>query len=131
HTSFGPIDVFGSDVAVAATVAAAIVAGAWWGFAPLRRARTLWAVAAALLVLYGASCFWTPLDHTGKHLITTAKVAEYALLAPAVVLLFRRRVDIDRFLAVFVGWSVAATGWGLLQFLGVTNASTQPGSVQQ
>ena len=121
HTSFGPIDVFGSDIAVAATVAAALLAGAWWGFAPLRRARTLWAVAGALLALYGASCFWTPLDHTTKHLITAAKIGEYALLAPAVVLLLRRRVDVDRFLLVFVGWSVAASAWGLLQFLGLVN----------
>ena len=94
HTSFGPVDVFGSDIAVAATVAAALVAGAWWGFAPLRRPRTLWALAGALLALYAASCFWTPLDHTTKHLITAAKIGEYALLAPAIVLLLgaaRRR----------------------------------------
>lgn len=121
HTSFGPVDVFSSDVAVAATVAAALVAGAWWGFAPLRRPRALWAVAGALLALYVASCFWTPLDQTGKHLITAAKIAEYALLAPSVVLLLRRRIDIDRFLLVFVGWSVAASAWGLLQFLGLVN----------
>jgi O-antigen ligase/polysaccharide polymerase Wzy-like membrane protein len=121
NTSFGPIDVFGSDIEVAATVAAALVAGAWWGFAPLRRPRTLWAVAGALLTLYVASCFWTPLDHPTKHLITAAKIGEYALLAPAVVLLLRRRRDVDRFLFVFVGWSVAASGWGLLQFLGLVD----------
>jgi O-antigen ligase len=121
HTSFGPVDVFGSDIAVAATVAAALVAGAWWGFAPLRRARNLWIVAGAMLALYFASCFWTPLDDTTEHLITAAKIAEYALLAPAVVLLLRRRVDVDRFLLVFVGWSVAASVWGFLQFLGLVS----------
>ena len=46
---------------------------------------------------------------------------EYALLAPAVVLLFRRAVDLERFLVVFVVWAAAAGGWGLLQFLGVVN----------
>ena len=121
HTSFGPVDVFGSDVAVAATVVAALVAGAWWGFGPLRRPLMLWAVAGALLVLEAASCFWRPLDHATTHLITAAKLAEYALLAPAIVLLLRRRVDVDRFLLVFVGWSAVASAWGLLQFLGVAN----------
>ena len=55
------------------------------------------------------------------HLITAAKVVEYALLAPAAVLLFRRRVDLDRFFAVFVGWSARGGLWGLLQFLGVVS----------
>ena len=117
----GPIDVFGSDIAVAATVAAALLAGAWWGFAPLRRSRAFWTVAGALLTLIVVSCFWTPLDHTQKHLITAAKIVEYALLAPSLVLLLRRRVDVDRFLLVFVGWSAAASAWGLLQFLGLVN----------
>jgi O-antigen ligase len=37
------------------------------------------------------------------------------------VLLMRRRVDLDRFLLAFVGWSVAASAWGVLQFLGLVN----------
>ena len=121
QTSLGPLDVYGSDVAVAATVAAALIAGAWWGFAPLRRSALLWTVAGALLALIVVSCFWTPLDHTQKHLITAAKLVEYALLAPSLVLLLRRRIDVDRFLLVFVGWSAAASSWGLLQFLGLVN----------
>jgi O-antigen ligase len=48
-------------------------------------------------------------------------MVEYALLAPSVVLLFRRAVDLDRFLTVFVVWAAAAGVWGLLQFLGVVN----------
>jgi O-antigen ligase len=59
--------------------------------------------------------------HTQKHLITAAKLIEYALLAPSVVLLLRRRIDVNRFLLVFVGWSAAASTWGLLQFLGIVN----------
>ena len=53
------------------------------------------------------------------HLVTAAKIVEYALLAPSLVLLLRRRVDVDRFLIAFVAWSAAASSWGLLQFLGV------------
>ena len=121
HTSFGPLDIFGSDVAVAAIVAAALLAGVWWGCSPLRRTPALWTVAGALLALIVASCFWTPLDHTQKHLITAAKIVEYALLAPSLVLLLRRRVDVERFLLVFVGWSAAASTWGLLQFLGLVD----------
>jgi hypothetical protein len=121
HTSLGPLDIFGSDLAIAATVAAALVAGFWWGFAPLRGPRTLWVVAGALLALIVVSCFWTPLDHTEKHLISAAKFVEYALLAPSLVLLLRRRVDVDRFLVVFVAWSAVASAWGLLQFLGLVN----------
>ena len=67
------------------------------------------------------ACFWQPLESPTKHLVTAAKVIEYALLAPAAVLLFRRAVDLDRFLAVFVAWAAAAGVWGLLQFLGVVN----------
>ena len=121
HTSLGPIDVYSSDVAAGVVVLAALVAGARFGWAPLRRPLTLWILAGALLALFLVSCFWQPLDHTTKHLVTAAKIVEYALLAPAVVLLVRRRVDLDRFLWVFVGWNVAASGWGVLQFLGLVN----------
>ena len=48
-------------------------------------------------------------------------MAEYALLAPSVVLLFRHSVDLDRFFAVYVAWSAAAAGWGLLQFFGLVD----------
>jgi O-antigen ligase/polysaccharide polymerase Wzy-like membrane protein len=37
------------------------------------------------------------------------------------VLLFRRRVQVERFLWAVVVWSAAATGWGLLQFVGAVN----------
>src|SRR5207237_1403764 len=33
----------------------------------------------------------------------------------------RRRAQVDRFLVAFVAWSVAATGWGFLQFVGAVN----------
>jgi hypothetical protein len=121
HASIGPIDVYSSDVAVAVVALAALAAGVQLGWAPLRRPLLLWAVAGALLLVFVVSCFWRPLDHTTKHLVTAGKIVEYALLAPSVVLLLRRRTDLERFLWVFVGWNVAAAGWGVLQFLGLVN----------
>lgn len=121
HASLGPVDVYGSDVAIAVVLVAALVIGWQLGWAPLRRPRTLWIAAGSLLALFVISCFWRPFDQTETHLITAAKEIEYALLAPALVLLVRRRIDVERFLLVLVGWSAAATGWGALQFLGLVN----------
>jgi hypothetical protein len=121
HASFGPVDVYTSDLALAVVVAAAIAAGFRSGWAPLWPARPLWIAAGSLLALFVISCFWSPADQTQTHLITAAKYIEYALLAPALVLLLRRRIDVDRLLLVLIGWSVAASGWGVLQFLGVVN----------
>jgi len=121
HASFGPVDVYSSDIALAIVVAAAFVVGVRSGWAPLWRPRLLWIAAGALLALFVVSCFWSPPDQTQTHLITAAKYIEYALLAPALVLLLRRRIDVDRLLLVMIGWSVAASGWGVLQFLGVVN----------
>ena len=121
HASVGPFDVFGSDVAIVVVLVAALAAGAAFGWRPLRRPLLLWGVAAALLAWFLLTCFWRPLDHPQTHLVTLAKVAEYALLAPALVLLLRRPAHVDRFLLAFVAWSVAASGWGLLQFVGAVN----------
>jgi O-antigen ligase len=121
HASVGPVDVYGSDVAILVTLLAAAAAGICFGWERLLRPRALWLVAAALLVLLAVSCLWRPIEAPKTHLITAAKVIEYALLAPAAVLLFRRTVDLERFLAVFVAWNVAASVWGLLQFLGIVS----------
>ncbi len=110
-----------SDLAVLVTVSAAAASGVCFGWAPLRAGRGLWLATTALFALLTVSCFWQPTQAVGTHLVSLAKLAEYALLAPAVALLLRRRADLDRFLAVFVVWAAAASGWGLLQFLGVVN----------
>ena len=120
HASFGPVDVFGSDVAIALVLAAAVAAGLLFGWR-LRAALALWIVAGALLALLVVSCFWTPLAATTTHLVTAGKIVEYALLAPAIVLLLRTARQLELFLAVFVAWSAAATGWGVLQFLGAVS----------
>jgi O-Antigen ligase len=121
HVSVGQLDVYGSDLAVLLTVIAAAAAGMLFGWERVLAPRLLWLVAGGLLAMFAAACFWRPLQDTTAHLITLAKFAEYALLAPAAVLLFRRSVDVSRFLAVFVAWCAAASGWGLLQFLGLVN----------
>src|SRR5581483_5915504 len=123
HTTIGPFDVYSSDVAVAVVVLVALAAGFALGWQPLRRPVVLWCVVA---------CFWRPLEETTSHLVTAAKVWEYALLAPAVTLLIRRRIHVERLLVVFVAWSVAASGWGLLQFLGLVNEfrGRRPGQLE-
>jgi len=126
HGKVGPADVYGSDIAIALVVASAIAAGVLWGFEPLARGRVLWIVAGAFLALFVISCFWQPIEKPTKHLVTAAKSIEYALLAPAIVLLFRRRVDVDRFLYMFVAWAVAAAGWGVLMFFAIVDDPEGP-----
>jgi O-antigen ligase len=110
-----------SDVAVLAVVAAGIVAGRRLGFGGLRHGRPLW-FAAGLFFLWiaveigfraGSSSYpWQ------THGVTAAKFFEYALLAPAVVLILRRHADLLLLLGAVVAWSVLATFVGLLQFFG-------------
>ena len=116
--SVGPVHVYGSDIVIALTVIAAVAAGMRYGWAPLVRPRALWLVAAVFLVYLGITCFWRPVEDLRHHFVTYAKIVEYALLAPALVLLLRRREQLNRFLVAFVVWCCAASGWGLLQFLG-------------
>jgi len=119
HATVGGVDVYGSDVVIVVTLVAALAAGVLFGWRPLARGRSLWVVAGAFLVLLGASCLWRPVESLGTHATTWAKLVEYALLAPALALLLRTRRQVERFLLVFVVWCAAASGWGLLQFLGV------------
>jgi hypothetical protein len=121
HGTIGAVDVYGSDVAVALVILAGLSAGVLFGWSPLARAKALWTVAGALLSLFVVSCFWRPVEQTTTHLVTAAKIWEYALLAPALVLLLRRRGQVERFVWAFVAWGVAAGGWGLLQFVGAVN----------
>jgi len=121
HVQVGPLHIFASDLAVGLVVLAAIVAGVRWGWEPLTRPRALWTFACLLLALLLASCFYRPLMNTSKHLVSLSKIYEYALLTPSVVLLLRRRVDFERFLAAFVAVNVAASIWGILEFLGLVN----------
>jgi O-antigen ligase len=110
-----------SDFAVLAVVVAALVAGVRSGFARLRRGTPLWLaailyfawIAIEVLIPHGTAGY-----PTAKHGVTAAKLAEYALLAPSVVLVLRNRVEVRLVFAIFTAWSVLATIVGIVQFFG-------------
>ena len=82
-----------------------------------------------------ASCFY-PLagsdPYTWRtHLLSAGKFAEYVLLAAAVLVLVRRRADLDLVVWTVVLWSVAASAIGLLQMVGVDFASAWPAGRRQ
>jgi hypothetical protein len=117
------IDATLADAAIACVLVAAALRGRSEGWQPLARARVLFGLAAAF-VLLGALSLATPLllgeDYElTTHAISVAKFAWYATLLPATVLLVRSTVDLVPLARAVVAWSVAATSWGLLQFLGV------------
>ena len=135
HVNYQPKATFGagstvvgielSDVAVLVVVVASLIAGLRDGWRPLRHGRPLWIAGGVFLGLVVASTFHPLLwqDHYRflKHLVTAAKFCEYALLAPAVVLLLRSRREALPLLWGATVWSAAATGWALLQFAGLVN----------
>jgi O-antigen ligase len=114
-----------SDLAVLAVALTALWAGVREGWAPLRAGRAIWiAVAAVLLAVFAATFYGLarpPHYRFLTHLVTAAKFAEYAFLAPAVPLLLRTRRDVALLFWAIAAWSVAATAWGLLQFAGLVN----------
>jgi hypothetical protein len=119
------IDATLADFAIACVVAAAVVRGRREGWQPLRRARWLLLFTAAF-VLVGAASLATP-SLLGEeyalapHAVSVAKFAWYAALLPAAILVVRTTREAVPLLRALVAWSVAATGWGLLQFLGVVS----------
>ena len=117
-----------ADFGVLAVVIGAAVVARRGGLAPLRPGSTVWLPAGGFLVLLLAACFYPRLrqpDYDSFTYLTAAlKFCEYALLAPAAVLLLRRRRDVEAMLAALVVWSAAMTTVGVLQFLGVVNDFT-------
>jgi O-antigen ligase len=110
-----------SDFAVLAVVVAGVVAGVRRGFAPLRRGRALWLSAALYFAWVGIDIL-IPLGSGGypaaKHTVTAAKFLEYALLAPAVVLILRARAELRLVFLVVTAWSALASAVGVAQFFG-------------
>ena len=110
-----------SDLAV---LAVALVALWTWRAdrVSLSAGRWVWITSAAFLLWNFAAVIYPRwLDETydsHTHFVTAAKFAEYALLAPAVVVLVRRRADLDLLLGVLVAWSVAASLVAVIQFFG-------------
>jgi O-antigen ligase len=120
--SVGPVDAYLSDFAVLAVVLTALWTGATTGFAPLRAGRWIW-LAAALFLLWmlvevGLGHVHASSYATRDHLVTAAKFAEYALLAPSVVLLLRTRAELLLAAWTLVLWSCLATLVGVAQFFG-------------
>ncbi len=117
------VDATLADAAIALILFAAGLRGHREGWAPLRRSWMLLGLTAAF-VLIGAVSLATPSllgeDYDlGVHAISLAKFAWYACLLPGTILLVRSSRDAVPLLRAVVAWSVAATAWGLLQFLGV------------
>ena len=102
-----------SDAAVVVVALVALREGVRAGFAPLRPALPLWIGSVALIL-------WIFIRSDSLvHLVTAAKFSEYALLAVSAPLILRRRSDWELVAAAIVAWSIVATCFGLLQFLGV------------
>jgi len=117
------VSVVVADAAVLAVLGAALVTGRREGFAPLQAGRAVWIAGAALLALVLAATAWGRLLHDGyplaDNLVTAAKYAEYALLAPAAALLARSAADVRLVLAAVVLWSACASAYGIGQFVGL------------
>ena len=117
------IDATLADAAIACVLVAAVLRARREGWQPLARARVVLGLAAAFLVVCAISLATPRLlgedyDLT-RHAISVAKFGWYATLLPATVLLVRSAADLVPLVRALVAWSVAATSWGLLQFLGV------------
>jgi hypothetical protein len=129
HVDFQPVLTAGSlslslsDAAVLAVATVAAVVAVRGGAAALLRPRAVWLASAGFLLwLAAASVYplaWNGDAPAGAHLVSAAKFAEYALLAPSLVLLVRTRRDLGVLLGALVAWSVVATTIGVLQYAGV------------
>ncbi len=117
------VDATLADAAIACVLVAAALRSRRETWQPLLRARVVLGLAAAFLLVCAVSLATPSLlgedyDLT-RHAISLAKFGWYAMLLPATVLLVRSSLDLVPVVRAFVAWSVAATSWGLLQFLGV------------
>ena len=120
--SVGSVDAYLSDFAVLAVVLVALAEGVRTRFAPLRPGLVVWIAVAGFLAWM---CIEVALGHhhapsyaTHTHAVTAAKFAEYALLAPSVVLLLRTRTELLLAAWTLVLWSCLATIAGIAQFFG-------------
>jgi O-antigen ligase len=91
----------------------------------IRAGRPVWLAIGALLAITVAACFYPRAYDSaypvGQSFISVVKFWEYAVLAPAAVILLRHRRDIEALLVAIVAWAVAMTTVGTLQFLGLVN----------
>lgn len=118
------------DGAVLAVAVAIAFSVAREGLGPLRAAKPVWIGALLFLAWIVAATFYPLLSARSyawrTHAVTAVEFGLYALLAPAVPLLVRRRNDAKLVLGTLVGWSVVATVIGVLQWLGWNIAGAWP-----
>jgi O-antigen ligase len=122
HAGGTTVNAYLSDFVVLALVLAAVLSAIRVGAAPLRPGLPLWIAGAAFLLWVVVSVAYGHARTSGypwhTHLVTAAKFAEYALLAPVVPLLLRRTRDLVLPLWSLGLWSSAATIVGIAQFFG-------------
>jgi hypothetical protein len=119
----GGVEVTLADVALLAVVATAAVESLRNGLEPVRHARAVWLLLGLFMAWIFLSLLWARSnDHAyaiGSHVVSALKFFEFALLAPAVPLVLRRRGDLRVLFVALTAWSVFITAVALLQFLGV------------
>jgi O-antigen ligase len=137
HIGVGSTDVHValSDLAVLAVGVMATAVALRRRTTPLRPALPVALAAALFLAWIVAACFYPLLGsdpYTWRtHLVTAGKFLEYVLLAWAVLVLVRRRGDLNLVAAALVLWSMAASLVGLLQMVGVDISSAWPAGRRQ
>jgi hypothetical protein len=124
-----------SDLAVLTCLVAALAAAVRNGLSPLRMGVPAWIAIGVFLAWVVAATAYPLLGSDPypwhDHAVTTAKYVEYALLAPAAVLLLRRGDDLMLFVLVAVASSVAASALALVQFFGWRIAGGWPAGYRQ
>jgi hypothetical protein len=119
------VDITLSDLAVLAVAVVAALSIREQGLRRLRPGLPVWIAAGALLALVLISLAYPLLRNQPYdwhvRLVSALKFCEYVVLAPAIVLLLRRREDAYLPLRSFIAWSAAASGWGVLQYVGAVH----------
>jgi len=123
------------DAAMLATLLAAALTGLRSGFGRLRPARSVW-ISLALFAAWIVASLIYPLAgsysyHWRPHLVTAGEFLEYALLAPAVPLLVRRREERLLVAGSLVVWTLPAAVVGLLQWSGWRILAGYPQGMRQ
>jgi hypothetical protein len=124
-----------SDLAVLACLVAALAAAVRDGLSSLRVGGPAWIAIGVYLAWVCAATVYPLLGSDPypwhDHAVTTAKYVEYALLAPAAVLLLRSRDDLLLFLFVAVASSVAGSTLAVVQLFGWRIAGGWPAGYRQ
>jgi hypothetical protein len=110
------------DVAILVVGIATLVTAVRTGIAPLLRSRWIWVATLLFLAWIVAATFYPLLSSRPyawkTHAVTAVEFGLYAVLAAAVPMLVRRRIDAMLVLGTLVAWSTVATVVGTAQWLG-------------